>query len=430
MENKNELAKEERTIFIVLAIIVLIAIGVLVTWYFTKDKKEEAKDKDTNDKTVETTKKDTSDLDVGDTYNFTPSQTVVISDNVVEEDVSIVEVAAAEPVVNTPKITDYNQEVKFYYPEEMMNVSNAEVTSPNNDLIKLENGIIISVKAYDPMTNVEVDALGKYVITDGTNITFNEEGKYVVTVRNNDGQEYEIEILVISEENFKTLVDSFIISTELDLKDQKYYDTDKYNNFLNNFQNFKIMGDEDLIAKRNAYLALEQEYKELSETFKAIEYAQDVTEEINNRDSQVSQEQTDKENINALLNEALGNVNEQANAYAQVSMDGEGSVVVNVTDSTKPANTYTEIIVSLLTKLQENKENITAISLQGSTDAIIDLNQDLNSQVTSFVQRALPKMSEEATLGDLGSGRFTISVNTVSGSSIPIQFILKVPEAI
>ena len=137
-----------------------------------------------------------------------------------------------------------------------------------------------------------------------------------------------------------------------------------------------------------------------------------------------------KENINALLNEALGNVNEQANAYAQVSMDGEGSVVVNVTDSTKPANTYTEIIVSLLTKLQENKENITAISLQGSTDAIIDLNQDLNSQVTSFVQRALPKMSEEATLGDLGSGRFTISVNTVSGSSIPIQFILKVPEAI
>ena len=81
MENKNELAKEERTIFIVLAIIVLIAIGVLVTWYFTKDKEVEEKDKVTKDKTVETTKKDTSDLDVGNTYTFTPTQTVVISTN-------------------------------------------------------------------------------------------------------------------------------------------------------------------------------------------------------------------------------------------------------------------------------------------------------------------------------------------------------------
>ena len=41
MNKNNELEKEERTIFIVLSIIVMIAIGVLVTWYFTKDKKEE-----------------------------------------------------------------------------------------------------------------------------------------------------------------------------------------------------------------------------------------------------------------------------------------------------------------------------------------------------------------------------------------------------
>ena len=44
MNKNNELEKEERTIFIVLSIIVMIAIGVLVTWYFTKDKKEETEE--------------------------------------------------------------------------------------------------------------------------------------------------------------------------------------------------------------------------------------------------------------------------------------------------------------------------------------------------------------------------------------------------
>lgn len=430
MDNKNELAKEERTIFIVLAIIVLIAIGVLVTWYFTKDKKEEEKDKVTKDKTVETTKKDTSDLDVGNTYTFTPTQTVVISDNVVEEEVPIVEVApVVETVVEEPKITDYNKNIKFYYLNEVIGIGNAELTTLDNELIKLENGVIIYVKAYDPITNIEVDANGKYMITDEKNITFNEEGKYVITVRNSDGQEYELEILVISEDNFKTLIDSFIISTELNLKAPKYYDWDLYNEFLTAFTNFKNMTYDDLEAKREAYFALDIKLNELNATFNKDEY---------NKDLEIEKKKADIAKVDAKIVQAINSINssltESGISLSDITTNADGSKNVEAkiikTDSEKTVNDIKDAFLDNVAKTIINDETITSITFGTKEINLTNIDEGQFATTTDNMKEAikaqLSGVSGSTSLPELDNKYVNATIKTINGAEIKYTVTFKV----
>ena len=120
--NKNELAKEERTIFIVLAIIIMIAIGVLVTWYFTKDKNE-VEDKDTKTKTVDKQKKKDIGQDTSK-YTFVPSKK--------EE---LLAVNNKEEVVEVNKIEDqyinFNENDNYLYLiNEKINFASFSLTPP------------------------------------------------------------------------------------------------------------------------------------------------------------------------------------------------------------------------------------------------------------------------------------------------------------
>ena len=114
MDKNKELEKEERTIFIVLAIIIMIAVGVLITWYFTKDEnKLEEKEVNKNEQVVEkqkkkntnntTNKKITSDVSL-------KKEVTIISEDVKEEEIVVVEVTDLQPVQipNTGKDEDVN----------------------------------------------------------------------------------------------------------------------------------------------------------------------------------------------------------------------------------------------------------------------------------------------------------------------------------
>ena len=110
MEKKNELAKEERTIFIVLAIIIMIAIGVLITWYFTKDKDLEDTDKDTSDKVVDKQpKKDISD-DTQSTYVPKTEEVIVSTTKLNDEEEVIAIVDTSESNTDSSNNNDNNEE--------------------------------------------------------------------------------------------------------------------------------------------------------------------------------------------------------------------------------------------------------------------------------------------------------------------------------
>ncbi len=279
MEKKNELAKEERTIFIVLAIIVLIAIGVLVIWYFTKDKNLEDKDTDTKNKTVDTTKKEEDDNSSDSTYTFVPKdneteEVVVISDDVnQQEEVEVVDVALVAKEEEVIKTQTYSYNTPYYLANESIDFSNIETKDETGEIVNILEGTIIGVNGYkaDSLADEIVDVTGKYEITGQNSVTFYAEGAYGVLVMDSDKKVHEIYVVIYNDNDFNLLVDTIIDSIEL--KPIQSYDADKYNAFTKALADFKNIDVNDVNTRKSAYVSLIALYSELLDTYKDnVEY--------------------------------------------------------------------------------------------------------------------------------------------------------------
>ena len=300
MNKNNELEKEERTIFIVLSIIVMIAIGVLVTWYFTKDKKEETEDKDTKTKTVEKQKK----KDIGEDsskYTFVPTvkEEQEVSNNVIainnEEEKNPVVVINSQTSKKDEKeeieesYINYNQENDFYVVNEKINFANFNLELTDGSVVSIANPTIKSVRGISntaTLNDEEIifDVTGKYII-DNSKIKFLEKGTYKINIYNNgdENEEYEFNITIISLEEFDETVNDAITEIEefLNTKNKDYYDSilwDALVNFKNMQTTSVTIKREDLFNLAKEYIKLENSNKE--EEVKLTEAKNSLTAKI------------------------------------------------------------------------------------------------------------------------------------------------------
>lgn len=290
MNKNNELEKEERTIFIVLSIIVMIAIGVLVTWYFTKDKKEETEDKDTKTKTVEKQKK----KDIGEDsskYTFVPTvkEEQEVSNNVIainnEEEKNPVVVINSQTSKKDEKeeieesYINYNQENDFYVVNEKINFANFNLELTDGSVVSIANPTIKSVRGISntaTLNDEEIifDVTGKYII-DNSKINFLEKGTYKINIYNNgdENEEYEFNITIISLEEFDETVNDAITEIEefLNTKNKDYYDSILWDALVNTLENFKNMQTTSVTIKREDLFNLAKEYIKLENSNKEEE---------------------------------------------------------------------------------------------------------------------------------------------------------------
>ena len=290
MNKNNELEKEERTIFIVLSIIVMIAIGVLVTWYFTKDKKEETEDKDTKTKTVEKQKK----KDIGEDsskYTFVPTvkEEQEVSNNVIainnEEEKNPVVVINSQTSKKDEKeeieesYINYNQENDFYVVNEKINFANFNLELTDGSVVSIANPTIKSVRGISntaTLNDEEIifDVTGKYII-DNSKIKFLEKGTYKINIYNNgdENEEYEFNITIISLEEFDETVNDAITEIEefLNTKNKDYYDSILWDALVNTLENFKNMQTTSVTIKREDLFNLAKEYIKLENSNKEEE---------------------------------------------------------------------------------------------------------------------------------------------------------------
>lgn len=290
MNKNNELEKEERTIFIVLSIIVMIAIGVLVTWYFTKDKKEETEDKDTKTKTVEKQKK----KDIGEDsskYTFVPTvkEEQEVSNNVIainnEEEKEPVVVINSQTSKKDEKeeieesYINYNQENDFYVVNEKINFANFNLELTDGSVVSIANPTIKSVRGISntaTLNDEEIifDVTGKYII-DNSKIKFLEKGTYKINIYNNgdENEEYEFNITIISLEEFDETVNDAITEIEefLNTKNKDYYDSILWDALVNTLENFKNMQTTSVTIKREDLFNLAKEYIKLENSNKEEE---------------------------------------------------------------------------------------------------------------------------------------------------------------
>ena len=241
MDQKTELEKEERTIFIVLAIIVMIAIGVLVIWYFTKDKAlEDNNDSDNKTKTVDKQKKKDTESDtqsvVQDTKVYSDNKkevVTVISSKV--NDAPLVKVEEVSPIIEDTNnqeeiiknVVDYNLNSKFYIVGETINFNLANIEDPaTGNIVNLTNAKISSVLSYDSTTLEFVEAIGKYSLTDNQNITFIEEGEYIVKLVDLNNITYSYKISILNKNSFSLVYQSYITLGDdyFATQDIKYFD--------------------------------------------------------------------------------------------------------------------------------------------------------------------------------------------------------------
>lgn len=288
MNKNNELEKEERTIFIVLSIIVMIAIGVLVTWYFTKDKKEETED--TKTKTVEKQKK----KDIGEDsskYTFVPTvkEEQEVSNNVIainnEEEKEPVVVINSQTSKKDEKeeieesYINYNQENDFYVVNEKINFANFNLELTDGSVVSIANPTIKSVRGISntaTLNDEEIifDVTGKYII-DNSKIKFLEKGTYKINIYNNgdENEEYEFNITIISLEEFDETVNDAITEIEefLNTKNKDYYDSILWDALVNTLENFKNMQTTSVTIKREDLFNLAKEYIKLENSNKEEE---------------------------------------------------------------------------------------------------------------------------------------------------------------
>ncbi len=407
MEKRDELEKEERTIFIVLAIIVLIAIGVLLTWYFTKDKKAEDKDSDTKTKTIETKKKEEEETEEDENVSYTVTTkeesntpVVVLSSNVKANNEEVKIVDTAEAVEETPivpvepieEITSYNESILWYLVGEKISFKEFMY----NDIISITNGVISSVK-YEGGLSAD---LSKYNITDGNIISFLEAGTYIITIESGN-QSYEISVTIKSDEDVLTLIDKLIDSLKVDQFNNylEYYDNDLYNQFISNANALK----DSLDSMSNAAQAY-QELKTLCDEYKASFRAQEFTNHL------ITEEMP---KINGLLGDYFDVQQDGLNININVASEKKGDTINQVKDN------LGYIASDILAKLQDNKTVIKSIS---SGEANLDITSSFEMEdLKTFAKNILKgeeNITGETTLDKLINKEIDITVTMIDKQTV------------
>ena len=379
MEKNNELAKEERTIFIVLAIIILIAIGVLVTWYFTKDKDLEDKDTTTN-KTVDTIEeKEKEDTSTPTVVAEEPKSVVVFSSNVKEEEVAVVDVSqtVTEEIGNVePSETIYNPNLELYLVGENINFANFVLS----DEVTITNGVITKVELVSIEGNT--DATGKYSISNSNVITFNEAGTYAVTVLNSDGTSYEVTITVITEEELVESSINFVNGSVMVLEEagKEYYDSLKYDEYMKATLDYLNMDTSDKLALRDAYSDLLNKYLELESTFDQEKYQLDKATKLSELTELIKQIQEKIEAGTYESNDIITTLIEKANGIIEsegkeVSINDIEKLIAEITEAEKnlePVDVEEEPIPNGEIIVEEKKEE----------EQVTETNGDVQEEIT------------------------------------------------
>ena len=379
MEKNNELAKEERTIFIVLAIIILIAIGVLVTWYFTKDKDLEDKDTTTN-KTVDTIEeKEKEDTSTPTVVAEEPKSVVVFSSNVKEEEVAVVDVSqtVTEEIGNVePSETIYNPNLELYLVGENINFANFVLS----DEVTITNGVITKVELVSIEGNTE--ATGKYSISNSNVITFNEAGTYAVTVLNSDGTSYEVTITVITEEELVESSINFVNGSVMVLEEagKEYYDSLKYDEYMKATLDYLNMDTSDKLALRDAYSDLLNKYLELESTFDQEKYQLDKATKLSELTELIKQIQEKIEAGTYESNDIITTLIEKANGIIEsegkeVSINDIEKLIAEITEAEKnlePVDVEEEPIPNGEIIVEEKKEE----------EQVTETNGDVQEEIT------------------------------------------------
>lgn len=396
MNKNNELEKEERTIFIVLSIIVMIAIGVLVTWYFTKDKKEETEDKDTKTKTVEKQKK----KDIGEDsskYTFVPTvkEEQEVSNNVIainnEEEKNPVVVINSQTSKKDEKeeieesYINYNQENDFYVVNEKINFANFNLELTDGSVVSIANPTIKSVRGISntaTLNDEEIifDVTGKYII-DNSKIKFLEKGTYKINIYNNgdENEEYEFNIAIISLEEFDETVNDAITEIEefLNTKNKDYYDSILWDALVNTLENFKNMQTTSVTIKREDLFNLAKEYIKL---------------ENSNKEEEVKLTEA-KNSLTAKIAEI--NDNYKAEDYTEESYNNLKSVLETANQILNQETSLTEIN-AIIQSIDEAVSNLQLKTVTNPEDNNQEKTEDENSNSSNNIEE--PETNQEETI--------------------------------
>ena len=394
MNKNNELEKEERTIFIVLSIIVMIAIGVLVTWYFTKDKKEETEDKDTKTKTVEKQKK----KDIGEDsskYTFVPTvkEEQEVSNNVIainnEEEKNPVVVINSQTSKKDEKeeieesYINYNQENDFYVVNEKINFANFNLELTDGSVVSIANPTIKSVRGISntaTLNDEEIifDVTGKYII-DNSKIKFLEKGTYKINIYNNgdENEEYEFNITIISLEEFDETVNDAITEIEefLNTKNKDYYDSILWDALVNSLENFKNMQTTSVTIKREDLFNLAKEYIKLEnsnkeEEVKLTEAKNSLTAKIAEINDNYKAEDYTEESYNNLKS-VLETANQILNQ--ETSLTEINAIIQSIDEAV--SNLQLKTVTNPEDNNQEKTENKTVIIIAQRISTILDADK-------------------------------------------------------
>ena len=396
MNKNNELEKEERTIFIVLSIIVMIAIGVLVTWYFTKDKKEETEDKDTKTKTVEKQKK----KDIGEDsskYTFVPTvkEEQEVSNNVIainneEEKTPVVVVnnqtsKKEEQEEIEESYINYNQENDFYVVNEKINFANFNLELTDGSVVSITNPTIKSVRGISNIATLNdeeiiFDVTGKYII-DNSKIKFLEKGTYKINIYNNgdENEEYEFNISIISLEEFDETVNDAITEIEefLNTKNKDYYDSILWDALVNSLENFKNMQTTSVTIKREDLFNLAKEYIKL---------------ENSNKEEEVKLTEA-KNSLTAKIAEI--NDNYKAEDYTEESYNNLKSVLETANQILNQETSLTEIN-AIIQSIDEAVSNLQLKTVTNPEDNNQEKTEDENSNSSNNIEE--PETNQEETI--------------------------------
>lgn len=396
MNKNNELEKEERTIFIVLSIIVMIAIGVLVTWYFTKDKKEETEDKDTKTKTVEKQKK----KDIGEDsskYTFVPTvkEEQEVSNNVIainnEEEKNPVVVINSQTSKKDEKeeieesYINYNQENDFYVVNEKINFANFNLELTDGSVVSIANPTIKSVRGISntaTLNDEEIifDVTGKYII-DNSKIKFLEKGTYKINIYNNgdENEEYEFNITIISLEEFDETVNDAITEIEefLNTKNKDYYDSILWDALVNTLENFKNMQTTSVTIKREDLFNLAKEYIKL---------------ENSNKEEEVKLTEA-KNSLTAKIAEI--NDNYKAEDYTEESYNNLKLVLETANQILNQETSLTEIN-AIIQSIDEAVSNLQLKTVTNPEDNNQEKTEDENSNSSNNIEE--PETNQEETI--------------------------------
>lgn len=396
MNKNNELEKEEKTIFIVLSIIVMIAIGVLVTWYFTKDKKEETEDKDTKTKTVEKQKK----KDIGEDsskYTFVPTvkEEQEVSNNVIainnEEEKNPVVVINSQTSKKDEKeeieesYINYNQENDFYVVNEKINFANFNLELTDGSVVSIANPTIKSVRGISntaTLNDEEIifDVTGKYII-DNSKIKFLEKGTYKINIYNNgdENEEYEFNITIISLEEFDETVNDAITEIEefLNTKNKDYYDSILWDALVNTLENFKNMQTTSVTIKREDLFNLAKEYIKL---------------ENSNKEEEVKLTEA-KNSLTAKIAEI--NDNYKAEDYTEESYNNLKLVLETANQILNQETSLTEIN-AIIQSIDEAVSNLQLKTVTNPEDNNQEKTEDENSNSSNNIEE--PETNQEETI--------------------------------